>query len=62
MVNNPGKLDTITSYKGRDKIIVGNGQGLNISQRWKYFLEYKSWHFKIERCTCCSTIKCNRAQ
>ena len=31
MVNNPGKLDTITSYKGHDKIIVGNGQGLNIS-------------------------------
>ena len=26
MVNNPGKLDTITSYKGHDKIIVGNGQ------------------------------------
>lgn len=30
MVNNPGNLDTITSYKGHDKIIVGNCQGLNI--------------------------------
>ena len=30
MVNDPGKLDTILSYKGHDKIFVGNGQALNI--------------------------------
>ena len=31
MVNDLGKLDTILSYKGHDKIFVGNGQALNIS-------------------------------
>ena len=28
MVNDPGKLDTLFSYKGHDKIFVGNGQAL----------------------------------
>lgn len=31
MVNDPGKLDKIFSYKGHDKIFVGNGQKLDIS-------------------------------
>ena len=31
MVNDPGKLDKSFSYKGHDKIFVGNGQKLDIS-------------------------------
>ena len=31
MVNDPGKLDKIFSYKGHDKIFVGNRQKLDIS-------------------------------
>ena len=31
MTNNIGKLDQIKSYKGRDKIFVGDDQGLQIS-------------------------------